>query len=115
MEVNVNAPKVDRSWTGEYDFGQNLNDAVAMFGADVVYNNFVDSAVITLQGLVRGKLSKGMTDSDIADVVSKWKPGVTLRTHGTKDPMAAIKAKFAGMTAEEKAAFIDKLTALAAG
>ena len=113
MVIEVKAPKANRELTVEYDFGGNLDAAVAAYGSELVYNGFEDSAVIALQNRVRAWLAAGLSEEDIHAKVAEWKPGVKApRTGGVKkDPIAAFKAAFANMSEEEKAAMIRDLKA----
>ncbi len=92
--------------TLNYDFGVDLDDAVAKFGAEVVFTNFRKSAKIDLQSVMRRYMSAGR---DINELLTKWKPGVTLER--TVDPKAAAKNAFAKMSDEEKKQFIQELKA----
>ena len=82
----------------EYDFGDNLQDAVEKFGEDVVFSRYKASAVIDLQSFIRGKIRQQMSaegfsgdlDTDaIQEAVSEWTLGV--------------KAQRSAKSAEEKA------------
>ena len=110
MLIETSAPKVDRSISVEYDFGGNLEAAVGLFGADVVYSNFEDNVVIGLQGLVRRNLEKKddkfMSDEEIRAAVEAWAPGVGAKRG---DPLAALMSRFQKLTPEKQAEMIAKL------
>jgi len=107
VDVSVKAPKVGKEATLQYDFGNDLDDAVAKFGAGVVFSNFVQNAIIVLQGAMRSRLQKG---GDVAALATIWKPGVKLQAVA-RDPKAAAIAAFATMSAEEKKKFLADLKA----
>lgn len=110
-EIKVKAPKVSKQWEGVYDFGDNLDEAVAKFGADVVFSGFVSDARIAAQSIAREALEKGKEAEEIATILDAWKPGVSRMR--ASDPLAAITSKFAKMSQEEKIAFLQKLSGLA--
>ncbi len=105
--INVKAPKVNREWIGEYDFGADLDSATEKFGKDAVYKGFVAESVIAVQGVIRDMLTKGKTNEEIEAAVAAWKPGAT-RVRAA-DPISSITQKFAKMSKEEKIAFLQKL------
>jgi hypothetical protein len=111
-EIKVSAPKVNREFKTEFDFGDNLDEAVSMFGAEVVFAGFVSDEVIALQGAIRDGLVKGKTEDEIKALVDGWKPGVARPR--IIDPVAVIKNKFAKMSQEEQLAFIETLKQSAA-
>jgi hypothetical protein len=112
IKIETNAPKTDRSLEVEYDFGDTCAEAIAKFGEEVVFSNFKQSVVISLQGLVRRYLEKKddkhISDEDIITKVAAWKPGVAAARTGENIQEKALKA-FATMSAEDKASFIEKL------
>lgn len=111
LTITTNAPKADRSLEVKYNFGDNLEDAVALFGAEVVFSNFKQNAVIALQGLVRRHLEmkedKRKTDEQILATVNAWKPGVA--TVKTTDKKAIIMEAFGKMSAEDQKALLEQL------
>lgn len=96
-EVNVN-----------YEFGEDLESSAELFGADVVYNKFLQSAVIDLQAVVRRAIGQGKTDDEIQEVVSAWMPGVRART--AKTPSQKIMDLLKGKTPEEIAAILAQVS-----
>lgn len=90
-----------------YDFGDNLAEAVKMFGENEVYSGFVANAKVELQAGLRRTLLAG---GDIPGFVKGWKPGV--KTQRIVDPIAAAKAKYASMSKEERAKFLESLKAM---
>lgn len=111
IKISTNAPKVERSLEVEYDFGDNLQEAIALFGEEVVFTNAKQNMVISLQSVVRSSLEKKeenrMEDSAIITKIEAWKPGIaTVRTTDRK--AAALKA-FEKLSAEEKEALIAQL------
>ncbi len=62
-----------KSGTVKYDFGDNLDEATDKFGAEVVFSNFRQHAVVALQNVISGALKTG---KDVQEVVDKWKLGM---------------------------------------
>jgi len=97
-----------------YDFGDNLDEAVELFGADVVYSRFVAASVVDLQALMRRHLGgeKPKTQDEIQKLAEEWKPGVSSRKRrSTKEKAEELIGQ---MSAEERAALIAELQAQAA-
>lgn len=97
----------DRAATIAADLGENLNDAVAKFGEEVVFSNFKQSAKITAQAAMRRMLEAGSDQDAVANKMAAWKPGVTLDR--SIDPVAALKAKMATMSKADKAELLKEL------
>jgi len=105
--IDVAAKKGDLEATIQYDFGDNLDDAINKFGGEVVFSNFVQSAKISLQALMRTRLEKGGNVLELAEI---WKPGIQLQRSAV-DVLAQAKAKFGKMTQEERLAYLEALQA----
>lgn len=108
MEIEVKAKKGDKEAAVGYDFGDDLNDMTAKFGDEVVFTNARANMKIVLQAGLRRCLEDG---KDYNDYANRWIPGVQTTT-GITDPVAAMKAKFANMTDEERMAFLDDLKSI---
>ena len=106
-KIDVAAKKGELEATIQYDFGDNLDNAVDLFGKDVVFSNFVQSAKISLQALMRARLEKGGNVTELAEI---WKPGIQLQ-RAAVDVLAQAKSKFAKMTQEERLAYLEALQA----
>ena len=104
--IAVTAKKDGKEATVEFDFGTGLDNAVELFGADVVFSRFRAASKIDLQSIMRRYLDAG---KDCQDLLTIWKPGVTLDR--VVDPKAAAKNAFSKMTPEERTAFIAELKA----
>jgi len=103
---------VEKEATIAYDFGGNLDEAVKLFGATVVYANFVRSSVITAQAAMRRYLEDGLDGAAIAAKMEGWKPGTPIER--VIDPIAATIAKFGKMDPAAQAALLAQLQALKA-
>ena len=92
----------------EYDFGDDLDGAVDLCGAETVFSNFKANATVALQGLMRSKLKAGLGADQIAALVSAWKPGMVMEKTQV-DPATAIKNAFNTWSPEKKAEFLASL------
>jgi len=90
-----------------YNFGENLDEMVELFGDNVTFTNARANMKITLQAAMRRRLEAGQPVEDLTD---SWKPGVQMER--IVDPVAAAKAKYAKMNSEERAAFLEELRAI---
>ncbi len=61
------------SGSAQYDFGDNLQEASDKFGEEVVFSNFRQQAVVSLQNVIATALKKG---DDVQEHVDKWKLGM---------------------------------------
>lgn len=110
LKITTRAPKKEKEMTVGYDFGDTLADAIAKFGEEVVFSNFKQSAVISLQGNVRRYMEQGkLTDEEIEKKVGEWKPQIAKVS--TTDATEAILKKAAKMSEKERAELIEKLMA----
>lgn len=105
--IEVTAKKGSRELTTSYDFGDNLQDAVAKFGEEVVFSNMRQSMKISLQALLRRGIDKAQEDSVILAQAAAWKPGVA--TERQSDPAANVLAKWGMLSPEQKAELLKKL------
>ena len=87
--------------TWEYDFGENLQDAVDKFGADVVFSQFVSAATVKIQSLMRDKKKAGQTDEQIQEFLNTYKIGMVVE-RTVVNPLEAFKAAFKMMTPEQQ-------------
>ena len=108
-EVSAKAPKVDKEATVIVDLGENVDDAVARFGGDVVFSNYLASVKINVQSAIRRYLEAGLDSNAIQAKFENYKPGVTMDR--VIDPIAALAAKLQKMTPEEREDAFAKLRA----
>lgn len=92
--------------TVTYNFGANVEEAISMFGADVVFDIFLAGAKVKAQGVVRNALNAG---TDPQEVINNWKPGVVTRVAGNADPVSALQKKLGSLTDEQKKAILAML------
>lgn len=94
---NVTAKTKDgKVYSAEYDFGDNLADAGAKFGEEVVFTNFRKSSTVDLQAHLR-------RGGDAAT----WKPGIRTVAVAAAPTMEGMRKYYASLTTdEEKKAFL---------
>jgi len=69
----------------DYKTGANLEELVALYGEQPVFDAAVDSIIISIQSNVRRYMKAGKSDQEIKDLVAAYKPGV-------RGPRVATKA-----------------------
>lgn len=98
----------------EFDFGNDLEDAVSKFGAEAVFAGFKADATVGLQAFVRSRMKATeedseelkYTDEEIVAAVAEWKPGV--KTRKSADPLEKLKALLDKLPAEARAALLEQ-------
>jgi hypothetical protein len=113
VEVTASNASDARSITVEYDFGDNLKDAVARFGEQTVFEYFEDNARIALQGMVRNRLKKEgedkyVSDEKIHDQVNKWMPGAK-RVSDPAKKAEQIKKAYGTLDRDAKRALVEAM------
>ena len=93
---------------GQYDFGENLDNAVDKFGADVVFSNFVSAAKVKLQSIMRAKKLAGTSDADLQTFLDTYKIGMVLE-RTVVNPMEAFKASFQNASPERQKELLREL------
>ena len=112
--IEAKVPKLgDRKVTINYDFGKTLDDAVAKFGKEVIFSNFVANCVVTIQSGMRGQAIKGKSDAEIQAHYNTYKVG-TASARGAIDPVAALIGKFPTLDAAKQDELLKKLKELQA-
>lgn len=113
-KVEAKLSTSDRVFSTEYNFGDNVQDAIAKFGEDTVFTKFKQAAIIDLQAMIRRQLTpaedgKVKTDEEIAAAIAEWEPGS--KTVVRKSPLEKAKEQLSKMSDEEKAALLAQLQA----
>jgi hypothetical protein len=107
LEVEAKVPAQSKMAKGYFKFGKDLQEAIELFGEEVVFSNFRAQAKIKLQALMRSWVDKGKS---VADLLAQWKPGVQMERTPV-DPLVAAENKFDNLSADEQQAFLEKLIA----
>lgn len=96
-----------RSYSCEFDFGKDYAAAVKLFGEEVIFNNFVASGKIALQGKLRAGLKGKKTDAELDAIVKGHKPGTRVLTK--KTALEKATDLYNGLSPEEKKAYLKSL------
>ena len=105
------------SATVTYDLGENLDEAVELFGGDVVFRRFQAAATIDIQAMIRRGLTRmegegeakrpnPMTADELQAQVDAWKPGATKPRKSKSE--TALDA-FSELSDEEKQQLLKEL------
>jgi len=110
MEVKAKLGNEGATYTAEYDFGSNLQEAVAKFGEAVVYSNYIHAAKISIQAAMRRWMKAGLSEKDVADKVK----GIVLGVQAERvvDTTRAFLNRFEKMSPEEKNEILARLKEL---
>lgn len=107
--IKASAPSIKREVEFVLDFGKTLDDAVALFGANVIHERAVRAIKIEAQSTARNMLNAGKSNEEIiAYMQDTWKPG-----EGA-DKSTNVLNSFRNMSPEEQKAMLQQLAALAA-
>lgn len=98
---------VDKAATTTYDFGENVQDMINKFGAEVVLSNARANMVITAQSAMRRYLEGGKSQEEIAGIMKSWKPGVALARQ--VDLVAPLVSQWGSFTPEKQAEILRTL------
>ena len=112
-KINAKASEADgaRELTIEYNLGENLDEAVQLYGKEVVHQNFVADTVVKIQGIMRrlmgGKEPKN--DKEIVAFFAEWKP--VLKSARGKSQLDKTKDAYGKLSDEEKKVLLAQLKA----
>lgn len=100
--------KVYLSAVVDFDLGENLTDAEALFGADAVFNSYKANAKVQLQGAIRAQGEAGVPAEEIPSRLSAWKPGIKIE-RGPVDSVAVLRARYAAGDEDAKADLLQQI------
>lgn len=106
-EVKEGPNNVSAQVSINYDFGDTPEETNAIFGDDIVYSYAKRALVIAVQGHLRGLLRSGKSADEIAELGPEWRPGAPRPKQSPEDKM---RAQWALMTADDRAALLRELT-----
>ena len=119
-EVGAKRSGHDHAVKIQYDFGDNLDEAIEKFGAEVIFTKFKQSSIVDLQSVARRLMFKEEGEGDNATLVPvdsdevqaeiekmEWAPGSTTRVIKTPKEKALTALK--GMSPEEIQAILADL------
>lgn len=96
-----------REATCSYRLGKNLQEAVELFGEGEVFEIFFAKGVVNLQARVRALLANGLTQAAIQADLDNYKLGDRRRV--ATDVEGEMRRKLAGMSQEERAAYLQRI------
>jgi hypothetical protein len=99
--------RVGQDYEVTKDLPANIEEAVEMYGAEVVFSRFRGAVVIDLQSFMRTKIkSKDFSDGDLQSAVDNWAPG-------TRGPGVSMEQKaenlMAGMSDDQLKALLERV------
>lgn len=100
----------ERTIKANYDFGENLAEAIEKYGEEVVFSNYARQAKVSIQAYIRSQADQGKSDAEIQEALDSYKLGVVQRSGKSK--VAKASELFANMSDEDKKAFIASLQAM---
>lgn len=92
----------------EYDFGDNLADAIAKYGEVAVFNLYKSAASIKVQNIARTALLNKKTPEEAVKLASSYVLGTSF-SMGPRDPVRTAETAVSKMSPEEEKEFILKL------
>ena len=92
----------------EYDFGDDLDDAVEKYGEDVVFDLYKAAASIRVQNVARTALLNKRSPEEAVKLASTYVLGTSF-SMGPRDPVRTAEAAVGRMSPEEEKEFILKL------
>lgn len=91
----------------DYDFGHDLDSAIALFGEPIVWSYALRGLTIACQGHARGMIKTGKSREEIIAAMETWKPGVPRSTRSAED---RVRELFAKMSPEDRQRLQDELS-----
>lgn len=79
-----------------YDFGEVLEDAVRLYGKDVVFALYRGAAKVKIQGIVRSMLEREESNAAIEAFIGTYRLGTAIARVG--DPKRALATQMQSMT-----------------
>ncbi len=117
IKITKVVPELDIEGSGEYEFGSNLDEAIELFGKEVVYGYFIGKAKISAAGVLKSamvtkkdgkKIASGASPDKLQAALDAWKPGI-VRTSGESKKDKALEFMAAQIAAGNKDAVKDFL------
>jgi len=107
MDVKIRSKAKNTEVTVQFNFGDTLAAMIKLFGEESVFNHAQAKMKIGAQNFGRALLDAGKSPEEVKKAIASWKPGVTVAV--PRDPVAAIAAKYAKLSDEEKKVLIKSL------
>lgn len=118
--VEAHRRDLDKTASATITLGANLQEAVALFGEEVVFNRFTSACVIDAQARIRnlmgdltdkeGNVTRAaLSEEEIVAEMANWKPGVKKAAKKTAKEKA--QDLLAGLDPDARAALLADLAA----
>lgn len=88
-----------------FEVDENLDDAQARYGHEVVFSRYKAQLVIDLQAFIRTQMKGGKAPNDIQAAVDSWKPGVKAKGKSQAEKAEDYLSK---LTPEQRAELLAK-------
>lgn len=119
FETSADKSEGARKITLTYNFGKDLDEAVQLHGAEVVYGMFVKSLKIAIQANVRRMMAATKEDGTLEytdEAIKNWveneyKPGVRTARVPAEQKLEKMVASLLKLSPEKRAEILAKLTA----
>ena len=95
--------------SAEVNLGGDLEEAIVLFGKEIVFNAYLASAVIRARAAIVGLAVAGKTAEEIQAKMGEWKLGATRVTGEVS--LGALLKKFEKLNPEKQKELIAKLLA----
>jgi len=110
-KITAKVPKLDTEVEAEFSFPESLQEAIEWCGESNILDNAKANYKVVIQAAMRRLKIQGKTNKEIQEFINQMKMGST-GPRVAVDPIQAAAAKFAMMTPEEQAQYIQSLKAL---
>ena len=102
-----------RTASFSYEVGESLEDAITLFGEDVVFSTYQKAAAISAQNVARNQLAAGKTDAEIQGFMDSWTLGIA-SPRAAVDPFSSIQKKLSdpNLPAEERKELVARIKAM---
>jgi hypothetical protein len=97
--------------TAPFDFGADLDAAIAAFGPEAVMFCFRKGAIQELQSFYRAEYKSGKSVEEIIESVKTWKPTAKILRVSKQavNPLNAVINQWPTLTDEQREAFLNQL------
>lgn len=92
-----------------YEFGATLEDAISLYGKDVVFALYRGAAKVKIQGIVRGMLEREESNASIEAFIGTYRLGTAIAR--VVDPKRALATQMANMADSDALDVIKNLIA----
>ena len=106
MQVSAKVGLEGKPTVVDYNFGNNLEEAVELFGESVIFEKFRAQSVVNLQSFIRTQQNAEKSDADIKKSVADWRPGIKKAAIPKTE---RLKKDFDNLSDEEKKSLLASL------